>query len=390
MTAHPLGLTAPAVVVRPERVAAWATARSVLAVRLDGMGDVLMTTPALRAIRQSVPDARLTLLTSPAGAEVARYVPEIDGTLVRVPPWMKATPPAEPADELRWIEQLRAGRFDAAVVFTVHTQSPLPAALELWLAGIPLRLAHCRENPYSLLTDWVPEPEPDVPLRHEVRRQLDLVASVGFETEDVDLSFRVPPDDVRRIRARAAELGLLPGAGWGVLHPGATAPSRRYPSDRYLEAARRLAVQDGFRWVVTGSAGEAALVQAIAGPLGQAAVPMTGLSLGELAALLTIAPLLVTNNTGPAHLAAALGTPVVDLYALTNVQHTPWRVPSRVLSHDVPCRGCRRSECPLGHHLCLTGVSAADVVEAVRSLLAETDAARWAGADRGRSTAAAG
>lgn len=390
MTAGLPGPTAPAVVVRPERAAAWATARNVLAVRLDGMGDVLMTTPALRAIRQSVPDARLTLLTSAAGAEVARYIPEVDTTLVRVPPWMKATPPAEPADELRWIEQLRDGRFDAAVVFTVHTQSPLPAALELWLAGIPFRLAHCRENPYSLLTDWVPEPEPDVPLRHEVRRQLDLVASVGFETEDVDLSFRVPPDDVRGMRRWADERGLQPGGRWAVLHPGATAPSRRYPPDRYLQAAQRLTAEDGFRWVISGSAGEAALVQAIAGPLGQAAVPMTGLSLGELAALLTIAPLLVTNNTGPAHLAAAIGTPVVDLYALTNMQHTPWRVPSRVLSHDVPCRGCRRSECPLGHHLCLTGVSAADLVEAVRGLVAETEAGRFPAAPRLRATVPAG
>jgi lipopolysaccharide heptosyltransferase II len=353
------------------------------------MGDVLMTTPALRAIRHGIPDARLTLLTSPAGAEVARYVPEVDRSLVRVAPWMKA-PPAEPADELRWIEQLRQEQFDAAVVFTVHSQSPLPAALELWLAGIPLRLAHCRENPYSLLTDWVPEPEPDIPVRHEVRRQLDLVASVGFETEDIDLSFRVPPDDVRRIRGWAAELGLHPGGRWAVLHPGASAPSRRYRADRYLEAAQRLAAEDGLRWVITGAAGEAALVEAIAGPIGPAAVPMTGLSLGELAALLTIAPLLVTNNTGPAHLAAAIGTPVVDLYALTNVQHTPWRVPSRVLSHDVPCRGCRKSECPLGHHLCLTGVSAAVVVEAVRSLRAETEAARSPDAERRRAPAPAG
>ncbi len=381
MTLPPGGANIPPVVAAPERAAAWASARNVLAVRLDGMGDVLMTTPALRAVRQGLPEASLTLLTSPAGADVARYVPEVDRALVRVAPWMKATPPAEPSDELSWIEGLREERFDAAIVFTVHTQSPLPAALELWLAGIPLRLAHCRENPYGLLSDWIPEPETDAPLRHEVRRQLDLVATVGFTTEDVNLSFRVPPDDVRRMRGVAAELGLHPGGRWGVLHPGATAPSRRYPPERYVEAAGRLAAEDGYTWVVTGSASEAPLVEAIAAPLGAAAVPMTGLSLGELAALLTIAPVLVTNNTGPAHLAAAIGTPVVDLYALTNLQHTPWRVPSRVLSHDVPCRGCRRSECPLGHHLCLNGVSAADVVEAVRSLRAEVGATRSALAD---------
>ncbi|MGH9159782.1 MAG: SDR family NAD(P)-dependent oxidoreductase, partial [Vicinamibacteraceae bacterium] len=83
------------------------------------------------------------------------------------------------------------------------------------------------------------------------------------------------------------------------------------------------------------------------------------------------APLLVSNNTGPVHLAAALGTPVVDLYALTNPQHTPWRVSSRVLFQDVPCRYCYKSVCPKGHHRCLRGVSPGDVLAAIRSLMTE-------------------
>jgi hypothetical protein len=99
------------------------------------------------------------------------------------------------------------------------------------------------------------------------------------------------------------------------------------------------------------------------------------LDLVELAALLEAAPLLVANNTGPVHVAAAVGTPVVDIYALTNPQHTPWGVPSRVLFHDVPCRFCYKSRCPLGHHACLRQVSPDAVVEAVRDLHAETRAA---------------
>ena len=77
------------------------------------------------------------------------------------------------------------------------------------------------------------------------------------------------------------------------------------------------------------------------------------LDLDELAALIARAPVLIVNNTGPAHIAAAVGTPVVDLYALTNLQHMPWRVASRVLSHDVPCKPCYKSVCPMGHHDCL-------------------------------------
>jgi ADP-heptose:LPS heptosyltransferase len=93
------------------------------------------------------------------------------------------------------------------------------------------------------------------------------------------------------------------------------------------------------------------------------------LDVAELAAVLARAPLLVSNNTGPVHLAAAVGTPVVDLYALTNPQHTPWGVPHRVLSHDVPCKYCYKSVCPLGHHDCLRAVAPAAVVTAALDLL---------------------
>src|SRR5256885_14547893 len=93
------------------------------------------------------------------------------------------------------------------------------------------------------------------------------------------------------------------------------------------------------------------------------------LDLAELAALLARSDLLVANNTGPVHLAAAVGTPVVALYALTNPQHTPWMVPSRVLSHEVPCRNCYKSVCPEGHHDCLRRVPPGDVVRAAVELM---------------------
>jgi ADP-heptose:LPS heptosyltransferase len=96
------------------------------------------------------------------------------------------------------------------------------------------------------------------------------------------------------------------------------------------------------------------------------------LGLGELGALIAEADLLVSNNTGPAHIAAALGTPVVDLYALTNPQHTPWQVRSRVLNHDVPCRNCYKSICPAGHHDCLRKVAPERVAAAALELLQES------------------
>jgi len=155
-----------------------------------------------------------------------------------------------------------------------------------------------------------------------------------------------------------------------VVHAGASAPSRRYPPELLARACRELADAHAVRLLFTGAAGERQLIEEIRGRVESPSESLAGtLSLAELAALLEAAPLLLSGNTGPVHLAAAVGTPVVDIYALTNPQHTPWQVASKVLSHDVPCRWCYRSICPEGHHLCLRGVAPETVVTAVLELL---------------------
>ncbi len=349
----------------------WSQAKNILCVRLDSLGDVLMTTPALRALKESGSDRRITLLTSPAGAEAASLVPEIDAVLVYEAPWMKATPPrTDNTPEYAMAERLRRLQFEAAVLFTVYSQNPLPAAFLCYLANIPLRLAHCHENPYQLLTHWVQDPEPSTRIRHEVQRQLDLVATVGCGTADARLSIRFP----RRAHSHALrwlrEMGIDRRRFWVVIHPGASAASRRYPAAGFAEAARRLVRELDCPVVFTGAQAERELIEQIRGLMGVPSHLLAGeLSLAELAALLSVAPLLIANNTGPIHVAAAVGTPVVDLYALTNPQHTPWGVPSRVLFHDVPCKYCYKSVCPEGHHDCLRRVSPDAIVTAACELL---------------------
>jgi len=349
----------------------WEAARNILCVRLDALGDVLMTTPAIRALKERPAGRRATLLTSSAGASIARLVPEIDEVLVYDAPWVKATPPREgPPADAAMIECLRAKRFDAAVVFTVYSQNPLPAALACYLAAIPLRLAHCRENPYQLLTDWVREPEPERIVRHEVRRQLDLVAEVGAATRDERMSLTVPPGLEEGVRRRLSRLGIDPSGKFVVMHPGATAPSRRYPPELFAEAASQLVRAHRCPVVFTGGRDEIALVHAVRRSMTARSRSLAGrLTLGELAALLRAAPVLVSNNSGPVHMAAALGTPVVDIYALTNPQHTPWMTPHRLLFHDVPCRYCYKSVCPQGHQDCVRLVPPSAVAEAAIELL---------------------
>ena len=354
--------------------ARWGRAERVLAVRLDSMGDVLMTTPAIRAVKESRPTRNVTMLTSTAGADIARVVPEIDDVIVYDAPWMKATARREGSHVDRaMIELLRRERFDAAIVFTVYSQSPLPAATLCHLADIPLRLAHCRERAYQLLTDRVPEFEPECGTRHEVRRQLDLVGSVGHRTNDERLSVRIGPGAVARVRTLLDLRGVDIDRPWAVLHPGATASSRRYPAYSFAEAASRLSIDHGWTIALIGGPGDEALVSEVRDLTRAPTVSLgTSLDVEELGALLSVAPVLIANNSGPVHLAAAVGTSVVDLYALTNPQHTPWGVPNRVLNRDVPCRFCYASVCPQGHHNCLRLVPPDDVVDAAVELAAST------------------
>lgn len=352
----------------------WADAKNVLCIRLDSLGDVLLTTPAIGALKHAGGEHRLTLLTSPSGAEAARLVPEIDEVIVYDAPWMKATDARRTSQADREIVHRLASRsFGAAVIFTVYSQNPLPAALVCYLAEIPLRLAHCRENPYQLLTDWVREPEPQDGVRHEVRRQLDLLAAIGVTTSDERLRLNVPPVARQCARRWLAANALGEDSRWVAIHPGATAASRRYPPEKFAEVANRLTAE-GYEIVFTGNASEAGLIRSIQRQMRAPGRSLAGeLDLAQLAALIEAAPVLISNNTGPVHVAAAVGTPVVDLYALTNPQHTPWGVLHRVLSYDVPCKYCYKSICPEGHHDCLRRVEPEMVVRAAVELMEEAN-----------------
>ena len=130
--------------------------------------------------------------------------------------------------------------------------------------------------------------------------------------------------------------GIQPDEPWLVLHAGVSEEKRRYPASEYIKACRPL-IRQGYKILLTGSGSERRYTDEIARQLGGSATNLAGeLSVAELIAVIAAAPVLISNNTGPVHIAAAVGTPVVVLYAMTNPQHTPWRVANRVLYFDVP------------------------------------------------------
>lgn len=358
----------------------WRAAQRILAVRLDNLGDVLVTTPALHAVKMSLPRATLTLLASPVGAQVARLNPDVDDVIEYAAPWMDPWHrlPQDSAREQRMIAEIRACAFDAAIIFTSYHQSPLPAAYLCYLADIPLRLAASIDGPGSLLTTRHKHPER---MLHEVERGLDLVGAVGLSTDEHDLVLRVPPTATRRVERMLARMEIDRDGPLVVVHPGCSMPARTYPWELYGEVVALLVERLGAHVLLTGAADErdliARILSALPGGARARAHPCAGrLAFDELCAAIAAADLTITNNTGPMHVAAALKTPVVTLFALTNPpeQWGPWHVPHRQLYHEVACRICYSRVCPYGHE-CLRLVSPAMVVDAAAELLAEASMA---------------
>ena len=309
----------------------WNDYRNILAIRLDNAGDVLMTEPALRALKESFP-ARLTLLASRQGAAAAAVISEIDHCLTAEVPWMG---PASLGSTSRAIEEIRRRSFDAAVIFTNFSQSAFPAALMCHLAGIKDILAYCREKPFSLITRPVYDSEPFTPPRHGVVRQLDLVRTVGADVEDDTIRISIPEATRSRTKSLLEERGISI-KNFILLHPGASDAKRRFSLSRYAAAIRVLRQKTGLPVVITGNSSERVSAESLAERLGKGVLSLAGTtSFEEFCALIDAAQLLVSNNTGSVHIAAATSTPVVVLYARTNPEHTPWKVPSRILYFDI-------------------------------------------------------
>jgi ADP-heptose:LPS heptosyltransferase len=271
------------------------------------------------------------------------------------------------------IRSLAERRFDGAIIFTSFRQSPLPAAYLSYLAGIPLRAAASLDGPGSLLTTRLKRPEK---LVHEVERGLDLARALGMTSSSRDLVLTVPDDARDTAFAALAARGVACGRPLVVVHPGCSMPARAYPWELFAGVIDLLVERLGAIVLLTGVRGEAELVDRIIAAIPASARRSVHAVAGELSfpafcALIEAADLAITNNTGPMHVAAALKTPVVALFALTNPpeQWGPWQVPHRLLNHDVPCRICYERVCPYGHE-CLTLVSPEAVVDAASDLLA--------------------
>ncbi|HEX5996027.1 MAG TPA: glycosyltransferase family 9 protein [Jiangellales bacterium] len=339
-----------------------------LAVRLDSAGDVLLTGPAIRALAHRY--ERVDLLASPAGSAAGELLPGVYELFIFDPPWSGYEPPPVDSTAIKSVvHRLGRRRYDRAVIFTSYHQCPLPMALLARLAGVGWIGAISEDYPGSLLDHRHHRAG-----GHEVEAAVNLARAAGGELppgDDGGLRLRRPLPDVG---------GLVPDRPYVALHPSASVPARGLlPGHARAIAGHLLA--NGWAVVITGTGPEAATAASVT-PSG--AVNLAGrTSLAELAAVLDGASCVVVGNTGPAHVAAAVGTPVVSLFApVVPVERwAPYRVPSVVLGDQAAaCRDTRARECPIPGHPCISNVRPEEVAAAVQRLTTAGRPAALAGA----------
>ena len=327
-----------------------------LVVRLDSDGDVLLAGPAVRAVAAG--SEHTTLLVSPDGEQAARLLPGVDEVWVWRCPWTGFSPPPVSAEDVdRLVRQVAAADVSTAVVLTSFHQSPLPTALLLRLGGVPRIVASSTDYPGSLLDVRHPPGGP-----HEVQRGLSLAEAAGFRLPEGD-------DGALLVVGPLDPGSLLDGVHgrYVVLHPHASVPARQ-PADAVTAAFAAALTASGRTVLLTGGPADEAVGAHVAAAV-PGVVDLTGrTSFAELAAVLAGADCVVAPNTGPAHLAAAVGTPVVSLFApvVPALAWAPWGVPHVVLGDQgAGCAGSRARVCPLPEHTCLDEVDPHDVVRAV-------------------------
>jgi ADP-heptose:LPS heptosyltransferase len=358
---HPYSLPKPALTDQ------WANARNILVIRLDNIGDVIMTSPALRAIKENLPQAHLTLMASPGGAQAAPLLPWVDGVL----PWRSlwqdlGSLDFNPAREWQLVEMLRERHFDAAIIFTSFSQSPHPAGFLCHLAGIPLRLGASKEVGGVLTTEVPAAPDQ----MHQVEHNLQLLEAVGFRVSDRSLMIQIPEIARQTATTQLGQQGLRADSPYLLLNSWTSCQSRNYAPDRFATAARQLAEITSWPIVVTGVPKDRDRSGPLLEVLGSSAIDLIGkTTLLELAALIAGAQLVLTNNTSTMHLADATHTPSVVLFSGTEYE-SQWRPrhgPSRLLRQPTACSPCYAFTCP--YNLECLDIPPTQVVEAGRSLL---------------------
>jgi len=340
----------------------------ILVVRLDRIGDVLLSLGAFAAIRQKYPNARISALVRPHARAIPERIAEVSETLVY--DYGKAGRHRSILGYLRLVGELRRKHFDVA--FVLHPT--LRSHLLCLFAGIPLRIGVAAEGGGQLLTHKIADHRADG-LQHESHNVLDVLAAFGIQpsAQSTSTPFQVFPEDTAKASSLLAASGITPGTRYAVFHAGSSSRSKEWPAGYFVELAKGLA-RVGFKTILVGGAETSVISRTIA--TGSGAVDLTGRTdLPSLAAIFRGAAVVVSNDSGPAHLAAAVGAPVISIFGrkepgLGPVRWRPLGPRSRALQKDAGCVVCLADACPISFE-CLKLLKPEEVLREALQLIAQ-------------------
>jgi lipopolysaccharide heptosyltransferase II len=370
-------LASPALSSNSTQPAITTPAPKILLVRLRLIGDVVLTTPLIRALRRRYPDARITYVVEAAAAQVVRGNRNLTDIVV-VP---RTRGIARVRDDLTLARRLRSERFDIAI----DLHGGPRAAWLAWASSAPVRIGYRISGRSWMYTHVVARPRDDAP-RPTVANQWDLLAPLGLEPPDpvVDsLEMEADANAAASVDRRLQGAGISAGHPVVVIHVSAGNPFRRWPPDSFEALVVALARRDPSRRIIlTSGPSDAHAAKEIAGrartTLGPfaGAVPEVGeFDLAELRALVSRAAVYIGGDSGPLHIAGTTTTPIVALFGPTLAERSmPWRDPrwfaEAVDAGPLECRPCRQRECAPGDFRCLTRITAEQVAGAAERALA--------------------
>jgi len=330
--------------------------RRILIRSTNWIGDAVMTTPAMGAVRATFPDAEITVVANPMVAELFRFHPDCDDVIV----FDKKRKDSGLLGFLSFAAELRRGQYDLAILF----QNAVEAALMTFFARIPQRVGYRTDGRGVLLTHGVPVGAAERSLHH-TSYYLHMLESIGIKGGEGRL----------RLACTLEELswadGLLSGNKWAAINPGAAYGSaKRWYPERFAAVADTIAREFGLRILLTGGPGETEIGADIEKAMSEPCLNMVGkTTVRQMSALLSHCALMVTNDSGPMHVAAAFDVPIVAVFGSTDHTTTsPLNDICRIVRHDFDCAPCLLRQCPTDHR-CMNAVTVDDVLAAARDLL---------------------
>ena len=312
----------------------------ILVIRVDGIGDLLNTTPAIALLRENYPSAEITVLARPLNAPVLIGNPDVDRILI----FDREGKHKGVLARLQFYRELRRGRFQLAVAM----QTAMWTHLVAFLSGAPYRLGRYQKRFRSTLTHaWRGKYRKGE--IHEVDRNLELVRLVCEGAGKRELIFQLSRDEIAAAEARLAAWNMGADTFLIGIHPGGSSFDKRWPEEQYAELADRLAQQHNATILLLRGPEEAELVQNIRAAMQSDAITYAPETIRELGAMLSCCDLVVCNDSGPMHLAAALDVPMVAIFGPTD--HVAWHPLSEnasIVRRDMSCWPCSAHKCKIG------------------------------------------